>query len=248
MIPFNIMPGAKQWADGLPKLVAHQGPLWVHGPFGSGVSTLAHWLADQRGSQELDSYGPEFDLAAWLANNPRGVVASERQISGTANDKLNGIHDFLELRLWAIDEDPSAAQLCLEHLAAEEGIQPPLPPALAILPCSGNLRELRNRVIRWSVIGQLPEPRPKDATKELFETEDIASNLHILERVLLFRALRRSYGKRSEAANRLGISRRQLYLLIERHGDPIRGQLPTSPGLKRLAKIGHNSSSDSNST
>jgi DNA-binding NtrC family response regulator len=68
------------------------------------------------------------------------------------------------------------------------------------------------------------------------ETEDLAANLHVLERVLLHRALRRSYGNRVEAAGRLGVSRRQLYLLIARHGDPVRGELPSHPGPKRLNK------------
>ncbi|HWQ09497.1 MAG TPA: helix-turn-helix domain-containing protein, partial [Holophaga sp.] len=68
------------------------------------------------------------------------------------------------------------------------------------------------------------------------EAEDMASNLHMLERLLLHRALRRSYGNRMEAARRLGVSRRQLYLLIARHGDPVRGEVPTSQGPKRLGK------------
>jgi hypothetical protein len=41
-----------------------------------------------------------------------------------------------------------------------------------------------------------------------------------------------------EAAHRLGVSRRQLYLLIARHGDPVRGEPPSSVGPKRLCKKG----------
>jgi len=49
-----------------------------------------------------------------------------------------------------------------------------------------------------------------------------------------------------EAARRLGVSRRQLYLLIRRHGDPVRGE-PAAGDLphrvkKRLPK--QNSSPD----
>jgi hypothetical protein len=39
-----------------------------------------------------------------------------------------------------------------------------------------------------------------------------------------------------EAARRLGVSRRQLYLLVARHGDPVRGEAPTNEGPKRLGK------------
>jgi len=114
------------------------------------------------------------------------------------------------------------------------------------LPCRGNLKELRNRLIRWQLLGQLPEPSLGNHNPQLLDTEDIASNLHILERTLLHRALKRSYGNRAEAAKRLGICRRQLYLLIKRHGDPLRGELPISSGLKRMAKIRHNLNSGGN--
>lgn len=238
------MPGARQWAAGLPKLAAFSGPLWVYGPFGSGVSTLAKWLAEQRGSEAIE-HDPAVDLSKWLNDNPLGVVASEQAVEAS---EIGRRHSFLELRLWALDEDPSAMQKCLEHLAAEEGVPPPYPPALTLLPCDGNLKELRNRLVRWHLLGQLPELYSADDGHKLLESEDVASNLHILERALLHRALRRSYGNRVEAAKRLGVSRRQLYLLIARHGDPVRGELPGSINLKRLGKIGHNSSSDTNST
>ncbi|MDR1840766.1 MAG: hypothetical protein LBQ86_02460 [Holophagales bacterium] len=232
MIPFNCMPGAKQWARGLPGLAVHNGPLWVCGPFGSGVSTLAQWLAAQRGTTVME-YDSAVELSEWLKANPIGVVASEQPADAISG---NNRYDFLELRLWPVDDDPYALQTCLEHLAKEEGVSPPFPPALTRLPCDGNLRELRNRLIRWHLLGQAPESEQINSARELLEAEDIASNLHILERVLLHRALRRSYGNRLEAAKRLNVSRRQLYLLIERHGDPMRGEPPKRSSLKRVAK------------
>ena len=210
MIPFDHTPGAKQWAKGLPGLIAHGGPLWICGPYGSGVSTTALWLADQRGTEVIE-YDLSVEVYSWLKTNPRGVVASESALGAAGIDKR---YDFIELRLWPLDDDPSAIQACLNHMAEEEGVQPPFPPALTRLPCRGNLRELRNRLISWRLLGQLPEPEATGTGPELFEAEDIASNLHILERALLHRALRRSYGNRVEAAKRLGISRRQLYLLM----------------------------------
>jgi DNA-binding NtrC family response regulator len=129
---------------------------------------------------------------------------------------------------------------CLEHMAAEEGLPPPFPPSLSRLPCSGNFRELRNRIARWRLFGQPSEPDETGGATELLEAEDIASNLHLLERILLHRALRRSYGNRTQTAKRLGVSRRQLYLLIARHGDPVRGEPAVSDGPNRLTKLGHN--------
>jgi hypothetical protein len=228
MIPFDLMPCAKRWAKGLMELAAHQGLVWVWGPFGSGVTTLSRWLAEQRGTEAVE-YDSIPDLDAWLKANPLGVVASERPISCDKH------YNFIELRLWPIDDDPASVQSCLEYLAREEGVESPLPSALGQLPCGGNLTELRNRIIRWRLLGQAPEPEAK-GNLELLEAEDIASNLHILERVLLHRALRRSYGNRVEAAKRLGISRRQLYLLINRHGDPVRGTTPVGGLPKRLGK------------
>ena len=110
--------------------------------------------------------------------------------------------------------------------------------ALGALPCPGNLRGLRNRLVRWKLLGQLPETLEDTSTAEMRELddEDLATHLHQLERVLLHRALRRSFGNRVEAARRLGVSRGQLYLLIQRHGDPMRGEIPTHPGPKRLLK------------
>jgi len=93
---------------------------------------------------------------------------------------------------------------------------------------------LRNRLLRWKLMGQLPAFEPSGPPR--FEAEDLATNLHELECFLLHRALRRAYGNRVEAARRLGVSRRQLYLLIQRHGDPVRGDLGTGKRPKRLLK------------
>jgi hypothetical protein len=233
MIPFELMPGAKHWMPSLPKLAVHGGPIWVHGPFGSGASTLANWLAAQRGAAAIESFALK-DLDAWLKDNPLGSIASDRVPS--PKSICDGFN-FAVLSLWPLDDDPNSIQRCLQHLALDEGLKPPFPPELAALPCNGDLQELRNRIRRWCLLGELPElNEPK-----LLEPEDIATNLHILERTLLHRALRRSYGNKAEAAMRLGVCRRQLYLLIGRHGNPICGQPPRSAAPKRLEKMRHNS-------
>jgi DNA-binding NtrC family response regulator len=229
MIPMDCLPGSAQWRNALDALARHPGPLWVYGEAGTGVSTVAGWMAAQRAAALLDD-AEQLDpatLAAWITAHPDGVLASH-QDPGEAAGRC------LAFRLQALGDDPGSVPRCLAAMAAEEGLTGALPPRLAALPCPGNLRGLRNRLVRWKLLGQLPEEPAAPGLP--LETEDLAANLHVLERLLLHRALRRSYGNRVEAANRLGVSRRQLYLLIARHGDPVRGELASNAGPKRLNK------------
>ena len=219
-----LLPGFVRWGANLEGLLARPEALWVHGPAGAGASTLAAELARRRGVPCLEATDPAL-AAAWLARHPRGVVAAR---------EAPGALPCLVLHLPPLEEHPEAIPGLLAALAAEEGVEPPLPPALGRLPCPGNLRELRNRLIRWKLLGQLPEPEAGGPPR--FEAEDLATNLHELERFLLHRALRRAYGNRVETARRLGVSRRQLYLLIRRHGDPVRGETPTGEPPLRLRK------------
>jgi len=233
MIPMNCLPGSALWSLG--EVLLHPGPLWVYGEPGTGVSTVSAWMAGQRAGgllDDVDRLEPPV-LEAWIADHPRGVLGAHL---GPEDTGLAGAASrCLPFRLLALLDDPASVPRCLEALAAEEGLPGAPPPALGGLPCPGNLRGLRNRLVRWKLLGQLPGPSPNGSGLPL-ETEDLAANLHVLERVLLHRALRRSYGNRVEAAHRLGVSRRQLYLLIARHGDPVRGELPSSAGPKRLNK------------
>jgi hypothetical protein len=202
---------------------------------GTGVTTLAAFLDSRRGGGLLDDaerLAPA-DLETWVRDHPRGILGSHRdpaQIHGPVAARC------VPFRLQPLGEDPDSVARCLAAMAAEAGIPEALPPALAALPCPGNLLGLRNRLVRWRLLGQLPDPPEGSAgTPALpLASEDLAANLHVLERVLLHRALRRSYGNRVEAAKRLGVSRRQLYLLIGRHGDPVRGEPPSNAGPKRL--------------
>lgn len=225
MIPLFLLPGYRHWGAHLEALLARPEGLWIHGPAGSGVSTMAAELALRRKGAWCEAGSAE-EGAAWSATHPGGVVAA-RQAMPT------GLV-CLELRLPALDEDPGCLPDLLAALAEEEGVPAPWPPALGALPCPGNLRELRNRMLRWKLLGQLPGPEPAGPPR--YETEDLATNLHDLERFLLHRALRRAYGNRVEAALRLGVSRRQLYLLIRRHGDPVRGESASGDLPQRLKK------------
>jgi hypothetical protein len=225
VIPFTLLPGFAQWGTHLDELVARPESLWIHGPSGSGISVLAAELAQRRAAPWFEASDVE-SAARWLSTHPRGVVAVRLAPPGEV--------PCLALALPSLDEYPDCIPALLAALAAEEGVAGSLPPLLSALPCPGNLRELRNRLLRWKLLGQLPASEPGGPPR--FEAEDLATNLHALERFLLHQALRRAYGNRVEAAQRLGVSRRQLYLLIRRHGDPVRGEAATGDLPRRVLK------------
>jgi len=220
-----LLPGFAQWGAHLDDLLARPEGIWIHGPAGSGVSALAAELAALRTTPWFEALDPA-SAAVWLQAHARGIVA--------AREGAPGHLPCVALRLPDLDEHPEAIPALLAALAEEEGLTGPLPPLLGSLPCTGNLRELRNRLLRWKLLGQLPTSEPSGPPR--FEAEDLATNLHTLERYLLHQALRRAYGNRVEAAQRLGVSRRQLYLLIRRHGDPVRGEAASGDLPRRLIK------------
>ncbi|MBK9795131.1 MAG: hypothetical protein IPP58_01295 [Holophagaceae bacterium] len=224
MISLALLPGFAQWGAHLDELLARPEALWIHGPAGSGVSTLAAELAARRGEPWHEVSSGE-TASPWLTEHPRGVLAARQAPPGHLH--------CLTLHLPGLDACPAAIPGLLAALAEEEGLQGPLPKLLGTLPCPGNLRELRNRLLRWKLLGQLPEA---DDPHSPTGAEDLATNLHALERSLLHQALRRAYGNRVEAAQRLGVSRRQLYLLIRRHGDPVRGEAAAGDLPQRVKK------------
>jgi hypothetical protein len=225
VIPLESLPGFAEWGAHLDELLAQPEALWIHGAAGSGVTTLAAELAKRRGVSCCETSRAQ-EVAEWLMTHPRGIVAARVPAPGTL--------PCIPLRLPSQEEYPEAIPVLLAALASEEGLEGPFPSAVGLLPCPGNLRELRNRVLRWKLLGQLPVAEPPGPPR--FETEDLASNLHELERFLLHQALRRAYGNRVEAAQRLGVSRRQLYLLIRRHGDPVRGEASAGDLPHRVKK------------
>lgn len=213
MIAWSLLPGLARLD--LEALAARPEPVWIYGPPGSGRSALASEVARRRGVAVSEDAVPS-----------RGAV--------TASALAPSDPRWLGVKLAALDEMPEAIGPLLQALAKEEGLEGELPAALSRLPCPGNLRELRNRVLRFKLLGQVPEAQ--EAGAPILDAEDLATNLHQLEAFLLHRALRRSYGNRVEAASRLGVSRRQLYILIKRHGDPVKGEAPSGELPKRLAK------------
>ena len=235
MIALTLLPGFAHWGEHLDELLARPEALWIHGLAGSGVSALAAELAARREVSWLEA-SDIGEAAEWLSLHPKGMVAARMAPPAYL--------PCLALRLPGLDEHPETIPALLAAFAKEEGMDGPLPPVLGALPCPGNLRELRNRVLRWKLLGQLPAPEAHGPP--LFEAEDLATNLHVLEQFLLHQALRRAYGNRVEAAQRLGVSRRQLYLLIRRHGDPVRGEPGAGdlPHRVRKRRTAQNSSPD----
>jgi len=91
------------------------------------------------------------DLAAWIDAHPDGVLAAH-----ASPDPLGpAAARCLLFRLPSLQEDPAAVPDCLAAMAAEEGLAA-VPPALASLPCPGNLRGLRNRDVRARLYPHLP--------------------------------------------------------------------------------------------
>ena len=232
MLPVERLPGFHAWGGRLETLRSHPGPLWVWGEPGSGVSSFLQWIGALRGGPVLDDAELQEPprLAAFFKGHPRPTAGSHVDPEAVA-----AAGRCLGFRLPSLEEDPDGLPELAAALATAEGLGGPLPSALWRLPCPGNLLGLRNRIQRWKLLGQLPL-LPGPAGPLPLEAEDLATNLHALERILLFRALRQSYGNRLEAAQRLGVSRRQLYLLIARHGDPVRGEPPSAAAPKRLSR------------
>lgn len=230
-LPLHVLPGFSHWGRSWQQLVELERPMWIWGPPASGVSLVARTLADARGVallDDVDQLNPD-SLNDWVHSHPKGVVGAHGEPGEGLRDKV------FSIVLPSLADQSEVLPALLKAMALAEGVGLPLPPALSNPPCPSNLRSAHNRLLRWKLLGQMPEEVPASLVLPL-EEDSMATNLHALERLLLHRALRRSYGNRVEAARRLGISRRQLYLLIERHGDPLRAEAPISEGPKRLLK------------
>lgn len=231
-LPLHVLPGFHHWGRSWQAVVDLEQPLWVWGPPASGVSLVVQALAEARRIAPLDDADglDPLHVEDWLASHPRGVLGAHEPPPASIGEAV------LTLALPALPDHPEALPGLLKALALTEGVPLPLPPGLSQAPCPGSLRSAHNRVLRWKLLGQLPEEMAVAQALPL-EDDTLATNLHVLERLLLHRALRRAYGNRVEAARRMGVSRRQLYLLIARHGDPLRAEAPVSEGPKRLLKV-----------
>lgn len=83
----------------------------------------------------------------------------------------------------------------------------------------GNVRELRNVLERAAILadGGLIAPEHLPVAPSRPEAASTSVNVQAMERVLIERALREARGNKSRAAARLGLTRKQLYVRLERY-------------------------------
>ena len=105
------------------------------------------------------------------------------------------------------------------------GISPNARKQLIEYDWPGNVRELQNVLERASIIAEtaidtehLPQVIKTVASEISFEIPDEGIRLDEWEAGLLRAALRKTQGNKTQAASLLGITRRRLYSLMEKHG------------------------------
>lgn len=90
----------------------------------------------------------------------------------------------------------------------------------------GNVRQLSNAVERAKIMAEGHTLRVRDFPREAMEQERVDTspdlrnqdNLAAIERAKVVEVLRRESGNKARAARALGIDRRKLYRLVEKHG------------------------------
>ena len=82
----------------------------------------------------------------------------------------------------------------------------------------GNVRELANVIERAKILGEGPSITVGDLPEELRWPRPSEMSRWALERQQILRAMEEAGGNKVQAARALGISRRRLYRLLEKHG------------------------------
>ncbi|HEV1288187.1 MAG TPA: sigma-54 dependent transcriptional regulator [Bryobacteraceae bacterium] len=114
------------------------------------------------------------------------------------------------------DRAEDVAPLAWHFLAQHDSSLSFSPAALDVLtrhPWPGNIRELRNVVIRAAVLASGSEIQPEDLPMEQADVRDeppVAGSIEGMERKMIFDALHSTNGHQQKAAAKLGISRRTL--------------------------------------
>ena len=183
------------------------------------------------------------DLSAWVASG---------QFRQDLFYRLNVIDVWIAPLRERADDLPELCQALLTRIADESGLPTPtLSPRdlaqLAQLPLAGNVRELENLLHRAVALGDgkslqfdtvpqgpaqaarpLLAPTPESVTTPADVPSDLQSYLDDLERDILCRALQDTGFNRTAAAERLGLSLRQMrYRIARLHIDgPSTGQAP----------------------
>jgi DNA-binding NtrC family response regulator len=166
----------------------------------------------------------------------RVVAATNRKLADEVKAGRFREDLYYRLRVFAIEAPPlrerqSDVPLLLAHfLATTRGVgqgpfrvDPDAMEAAKRYPWPGNVRELRNAVERMMLLADggritaacLPPEVMRSASNDRPAEDEL--NIERMERHLILRALRETGGRKTEAAERLGISLRTLYNKLQQY-------------------------------
>jgi DNA-binding NtrC family response regulator len=175
----------------------------------------------------------------------RVVAATNRTLSEEVKAGRFREDLYYRLRVFAIEAPPlrdrqSDVPLLVSHfLETIRGvghgpfkIDPDAMDAIRRYSWPGNVRELRNAVERMMLLADggritvacLPSEVARTASREHLAADEL--NLEVVERHLILRALKETGGRKTEAAERLGISLRTLYNKLQLYKSE---ETPASP-------------------
>lgn len=162
----------------------------------------------------------------------RMIAATNRDLSaevkaGRFREDLFYRINLLTLHLPPLRERTDDLPLLFHHfLGSGWRVEENVVSALLQYDWPGNIRQLRNAIERAKILAEDNLIELKNFPPEVVETSDAASSVTSQESLVLgdmtrrkvIEALQRSQGNKSQAAQSLGITRRSLYRLLEKHG------------------------------
>ena len=133
---------------------------------------------------------------------------------------------MLRIQLPPLRERPGDLRLLVDHFVGEDWrVSPELYSVLESYGWPGNVRQLQNALERAQILaddGELrPDHLPPEIVRAAQETPVAASterDLESVNREHVAATLERCGGNKSQAARKLGVSRRSLYRLLDRYG------------------------------
>jgi len=180
--------------------------------------------------------------------NVRLIAATNRDLAGEVRagrfrEDLYYRINVMALRLPPLRERVGDIAILVKHfLTSEWQIEPEALAALERYPWPGNIRQLINVIDRGKIMADDHTIRRSELPSEIVNysgsapvAEPVADrevpkpdDLRTVERAHVIEVLRREHGNKARAARALGVTRRSLYRLLERHG--IRGDDPAEYG------------------
>lgn len=178
---------------------------------------------------------------ASLSVDVRVVAATNRDIRAMVFDGLFREDLFYRLNVIAmevpplrdrVEDIPALAQHFWQHFAEKnrkrvKGITPQAMDMLLKCPWPGNVRELENAMERAVILLQGEYVSEKELplsiqSLETLQSEagagELSGTLEEIEKAMIYRTLKEVEGNKSEAARRLGVTRRTLKLKLKRFG------------------------------